>query len=119
MKPAAGSELNRVSARTPKAIAAEKEAAEKAAKAASKDALAQKMSAGGLIHLAGSEPAPAADSSKPASIMVGDGGAAWRARALRRAQQTASETGQDVRAVVAEHHGVCYLPSSVCLLTSV
>ena len=49
--------------------------------------------------------APSAPSSSAAAAAVGDGGASWRLKALRRAQQEASVAGRDVREVVEERWG--------------
>jgi len=49
--------------------------------------------------------APSAPSSSAAAAAVGDGGASWRLKALRRAQQEASAAGRDVREVVEERWG--------------
>lgn len=50
----------------------------------------------------GAPPAPASAPSGPA---IGDGGASWRLKALRRAQAAAAEAGSDVRAEVESRWG--------------
>ena len=41
--------------------------------------------------------------------VVGDGGASWRARALRRAKESAEADGRELDDVVKERFAVCYL----------
>ena len=47
---------------------------------------------------------PRASSSGPPSV-VGDGGASWRLKALRRAQERAAAEGRNVNEIVSEHWG--------------
>ncbi len=48
--------------------------------------------------------AVAAEAARPSALMVGDGGASWRLKALKRAQQAARDSGQNVAAVSALPH---------------
>lgn len=45
-------------------------------------------------------------SSTPLKV-VGDGGASWRARALRRAKESAAEEGKELDEVIKERFNVC------------
>lgn len=47
-----------------------------------------------------------------AKTVIGDGGASWRLRALKRAQQSAKEEGKNVAEVCTGH--VIYLSRQCC-----
>jgi hypothetical protein len=47
------------------------------------------------------------EQKKSSTTLVGDGGASWRSKILKRAKERAEEEGGDYRDIVAKNHGVC------------
>jgi hypothetical protein len=110
----AGSALGKLTSSTKQAKFEAKAAADAESAARNAD-LKSRMDAGGLINLFGGQKpsaeapaaaaAAAATPTPPSAPAIGDGGASWRARLLKRAQERAGETGESVAAIVQQHHG--------------